>query len=211
MHKGFKCLDVSTGRVYISRDVIFDQSVFPFAQLHPNAGARLRSEILLHPTSLNPTNFHPGGECVNGNISDVPNRDVNLPAGDGVVLEQEQEEIGGEMVHEIAQSGEHVNGTEHEEDLVEHSSDGSAATAPGSSPRSVPCASTHDCEAGPSRLARGEPGEQVGCQVGQSGSVNGEHAVQQTGPDETERPAAPSAMASDPAAAIIPSRPTTRL
>ena len=24
IHKGFKCLDISTGRVYISRDVVFD-------------------------------------------------------------------------------------------------------------------------------------------------------------------------------------------
>jgi histone deacetylase 1/2 len=31
MHKGYKCLDRSTGRIYISRDVIFDEAVFPFA------------------------------------------------------------------------------------------------------------------------------------------------------------------------------------
>ena len=42
LHKGFKCLDISTGRVYISRDVVFDENVFPFSKLHPNAGARLR-------------------------------------------------------------------------------------------------------------------------------------------------------------------------
>lgn len=49
-HKGFKCLDVAAGRVYISRDVAFDETVFPFSNLNPNAGAKLRSEILL----LNP-------------------------------------------------------------------------------------------------------------------------------------------------------------
>jgi hypothetical protein len=55
LHKGFKCLDVAAGRVYISRDVVFDENVFPFASLHSNAGARLRSEILLlPPTLLNP-------------------------------------------------------------------------------------------------------------------------------------------------------------
>jgi histone deacetylase 1/2 len=46
MHKGYKCLDRRTGRIYISRDVIFDETVFPFAtpgvtidvsQLHPVA------------------------------------------------------------------------------------------------------------------------------------------------------------------------------
>jgi hypothetical protein len=52
LHKGFKCLDISTGRIYISRDVIFDENVFPFSKLHENAGARLRSEILLLPPSL---------------------------------------------------------------------------------------------------------------------------------------------------------------
>ena len=53
MHKGFKCLDPSEGRIYISRDVVFDEGVFPFASLHKNAGARLKSEIaLLHPSLL---------------------------------------------------------------------------------------------------------------------------------------------------------------
>jgi hypothetical protein len=49
LHKGVKCLDVSTGRVYISRDVVFDEHIFPFADLHPNAGRRLRNDILLLP------------------------------------------------------------------------------------------------------------------------------------------------------------------
>jgi histone deacetylase 1/2 len=30
LHKGVKCLDVSTGRVYISRDVVFDENIFSF-------------------------------------------------------------------------------------------------------------------------------------------------------------------------------------
>jgi hypothetical protein len=52
IHKGFKCLDVGELRVYISRDVVFDENVYPFAHLHPNAGARLHSEILLLPHIL---------------------------------------------------------------------------------------------------------------------------------------------------------------
>jgi hypothetical protein len=51
MHKGVKCLDVSTGRVYISRDVVFDENLFPFSDLHPNAGRRLKEDILLLPSS----------------------------------------------------------------------------------------------------------------------------------------------------------------
>jgi hypothetical protein len=51
-HKGYKCLEVNFGRVYISRDVVFDETVFPFSKLHPNAGARLRAEISLLQDSL---------------------------------------------------------------------------------------------------------------------------------------------------------------
>jgi hypothetical protein len=47
MHKGYKCLDISTGRVYIFRDVIFDENIFPFTELHLNAGTRYSSVVLL--------------------------------------------------------------------------------------------------------------------------------------------------------------------
>jgi hypothetical protein len=51
IHKGYKCLEVSSGRIYISQDVIFDEEVFPFSTLHPNAGAHLKSGIhLIDPT-----------------------------------------------------------------------------------------------------------------------------------------------------------------
>jgi hypothetical protein len=66
-HKGYKCLDISTGHVYISHDVVFDETAFPFSMLHPNAGARLRSEILLLPPSLvDPT-------LIRGSTMDVTN------------------------------------------------------------------------------------------------------------------------------------------
>jgi hypothetical protein len=51
-HKGYKCLEVNSGRVYISQDVVFDETIFPFSKHHPNAGARLRAEISLLPDSL---------------------------------------------------------------------------------------------------------------------------------------------------------------
>jgi hypothetical protein len=54
LHKGYKCLDFQSGRVYISRDVIFDEEVFPFSTLHSNVGARLRAEIALLPSGLVP-------------------------------------------------------------------------------------------------------------------------------------------------------------
>lgn len=57
MHKGFKCLEVNTSWVYVSRDVVFDEHVFPFAKLHPNAGALLRQEISLLSLDLVPYSF----------------------------------------------------------------------------------------------------------------------------------------------------------
>jgi hypothetical protein len=58
LHKAYKCLDISTGRLYISRDIVFDETVFPFAALHSNAGAWLHAEIDLFPLSLHPFNLH---------------------------------------------------------------------------------------------------------------------------------------------------------
>lgn len=78
IHKGVKCLDVSTGRVYISRDVVFDESVFPFESLHPNAGAILRKEILLLPSNL--WNFEQGGDnCTDQNDDSTSSGIVSMP------------------------------------------------------------------------------------------------------------------------------------
>jgi hypothetical protein len=46
---------VSSGHIYISRDVTFDEEIFPFSKLHPNARARLRSEVQLLPSHLFPS------------------------------------------------------------------------------------------------------------------------------------------------------------
>jgi hypothetical protein len=52
LHKGYKRLDIATGRLYISRDVTFDESVYPFPHLHPNAEALLHTKIQLLPSVL---------------------------------------------------------------------------------------------------------------------------------------------------------------
>jgi hypothetical protein len=73
LHKGYKCLDISTGRLYIFRDIVFDETVFPFASLHSNAGARLRAEINLLPLSLQPFNLHThGGHELQGPVDANP-------------------------------------------------------------------------------------------------------------------------------------------
>jgi histone deacetylase 1/2 len=73
LHKGFKCLDVKSGRVYISRDVVFDEDNFPFSKLHANAGSRLRQEVLLLPSHLlNPL----GDELIDDHM---PNSNISNP------------------------------------------------------------------------------------------------------------------------------------
>jgi hypothetical protein len=81
MHKGFKCLDTRTGRIYISRDIIFYEDLFPFSKLHDNAGARLTSEILLLPSTLLPSN---SGVVNNGvSVTDFHTSDqLNVVSGD---------------------------------------------------------------------------------------------------------------------------------
>jgi hypothetical protein len=87
IHKGFKCLDVSTGRIYISRDVVFDESIFPFAKLHPNAGVRLRSEILLLPPSLIPLeSLHNGVNNLGEPATNFPHP-VNINCGSSTCVQ----------------------------------------------------------------------------------------------------------------------------
>jgi hypothetical protein len=69
MHKGFKCLEISSGRVYISRYVVFDKTEFSFSKLHSKAGARLRVEISLLPLNL----LNPGdSEQLGDHMSNLP-------------------------------------------------------------------------------------------------------------------------------------------
>jgi hypothetical protein len=54
MHKGYKCLHVPTNRVYISRDVVFDEHVFPYATTTQQTPSPISKHTLL-PTLLPPT------------------------------------------------------------------------------------------------------------------------------------------------------------
>jgi hypothetical protein len=74
-HKCFKCLDLSMGHTYISRDVIFDENTFPFSKLHPNVSPRLCAEISLLPSSLFP--YFVGGGLVLDNMTNVSNTTNN--------------------------------------------------------------------------------------------------------------------------------------
>jgi hypothetical protein len=73
LHKGFKWgLDVSSGRIYISHDVVFNETFYPFSKFNPNAGAHLRSEILLLPLQIQPpTTLGQGDKSIDNFNSDV--------------------------------------------------------------------------------------------------------------------------------------------
>lgn len=97
-HKGFKCLGPSEGRVYISRDVVFDESVFPFSTLHPNASARLRAEISLLPEShLNSsTNLGGANSSSSHARNSPPDDDITRPGRDSFVTAEKSEENGAD-------------------------------------------------------------------------------------------------------------------
>lgn len=72
MHKGLKCLDPFEGWVYISRDVTFDEHVFPYAELHPSAGAHLRSEISLLPDTFLNSSSNFGDAILHDHAASTP-------------------------------------------------------------------------------------------------------------------------------------------
>ena len=82
LHKGFKFLDVAEGWVYISRYIVFDETVFPFASLHPNAGAQLRAEILLLPTHLHNSSDATGVDNSCDSTLSSPTTDVVCESAD---------------------------------------------------------------------------------------------------------------------------------
>lgn len=60
--------------MYISRDLFFDETVFPFSELHSNAGARLRKEILLLPNHL----LNPGDALPNADVTNDQSSSQNI-------------------------------------------------------------------------------------------------------------------------------------
>ncbi|WVZ53157.1 hypothetical protein U9M48_004138 [Paspalum notatum var. saurae] len=69
-HKGYKCLDPSTGRVYISRDVVFNEHIFPFETLKNPAPVSNSHHPVLLPT-LNKS-IYSEHSLIEHHISDQP-------------------------------------------------------------------------------------------------------------------------------------------
>jgi hypothetical protein len=90
VHKSFKCLDVTEGCVYISRDAVFDETVYPFNKLNTNAGSRLRSEILLLPSHSQPSCLpRLGDEILHLSSANAPI--IPVPANPSSLLKSLQE------------------------------------------------------------------------------------------------------------------------
>jgi hypothetical protein len=108
VHKGFKCLDVVGGHAYISRDVAFDETVYPFAKLNPNAGTRLRSKILLLPSSSKTLDTSSpgvqiiGSSTTDGHIFSVHANASGPAATPGENLASFDAEISLELVYKAA-------------------------------------------------------------------------------------------------------------
>jgi hypothetical protein len=138
IHKGFKCLDVSEGRVYISRDVIFDESVFPFHELHPNAGARLKEEVLL----LSSVDQNSGDECANDSImvdSSTSHKEPTVVFGDQEQNSASTDENSEQMQHYFMQG--HLSGMQSQVDPGTRSQADAPAAAAGH-PAPVPTAAS---------------------------------------------------------------------
>jgi hypothetical protein len=88
------------GLVYISRDVIFDEQLFPFASMHPNAGAQLRAEIALLPNMLqNPSASRDAFTPDNAAVSPSPTNPSQSSAGDLMHAGENLEKFGSKTVN----------------------------------------------------------------------------------------------------------------
>jgi hypothetical protein len=76
--------------------VIFDEDAFPFSKLHPNAGARPRSDVeLLHQTLITPATVAGVGQG-DGQSTDI------LPVNTNVLVEDEIQGQSNAGIHEEA-------------------------------------------------------------------------------------------------------------
>jgi hypothetical protein len=59
LHKGYKCLHVLSNRVYISRDVIFDENLFPFSNMPLSSSAPPTNSTPVSPGQFDDAAYSP--------------------------------------------------------------------------------------------------------------------------------------------------------
>jgi hypothetical protein len=91
--------------VYISRDVAFDEHVFPFARLHPNASARLRAELSILPDALinHDARF---GDAILLDCCDDNSPSTNCGTGSSTFVD-DTDERGGSFDENLGSNGRH--------------------------------------------------------------------------------------------------------
>jgi len=214
LHKGFKCLAPKDGRVYISRDVVFDETIFPFAALHPNSEARIRSELALLPDVLkNPSTSSFGDAKLSDQrmLSPAPTNisssAVDVVDATGTNLAPNVAETGHGEGHFLCSPSGDITGSEEDSPAgdipsVGASSSGLVSGAPsGGLPPSPPGSSTPATtvspplmDATPSSPAHGDPS------LGESTAPD---------PEQIESPGSPVQTPAE--SHLVPIRPVTRL
>jgi histone deacetylase 1/2 len=102
IHKGYKCLHIPTNRVCISRDVVFDETVFPFAHLPQNS--TIPSTVTTPPT---PDQFFDAAYTP----SLLPNHGAGV--GRGARLELLDDEDPVDVVRDHGDHVDHMHGASH--------------------------------------------------------------------------------------------------
>ena len=97
LHKGYKCLHRQTGRIYISRDVVFDENVFPFRQASKNFSS---STPPIFKCSLLPS--LPIVSSIPASDLSQPHTDKNLATVD--TLQCTNESVSGAYLHNAGTS-----------------------------------------------------------------------------------------------------------
>jgi hypothetical protein len=104
MHNGYKCLDMSMGRIYISRVVVFDETVFPFSTPAVSVDASVLAKAIHFPHDKPVTSEHVRNY-------DLPYLSTDPPVqGDALPLQMPSPSVGCSLEPVIDVHGEAMQG-----------------------------------------------------------------------------------------------------
>jgi histone deacetylase 1/2 len=102
LHHGYKCLDRSTGRVYLSRDVVFDELVFPFSD-GPSSVINPYHEhaVLLSPTTEPDSALPTCADMIPASVTNLDSPDRSTLVHAGGIRTSASGRISGRTMHPI--------------------------------------------------------------------------------------------------------------